>query len=758
MTLGRGQELAREQLAEIADRSAGALEIVREPYLTEQGSLAIHISIATRAYRREGGLAFRDRERMLLLVGADFPFRPPTLWFAHRRFAGTPHVQWGRYVCLYQSVDAEWRPADGMYGLMQRVDEWLAAAGAGALDPDDAPLHPPVAYTEASTKIVIRQNAPAADGALWVGRADLETVNPARRDLVGWASMADWDAVPVRGTPAVAILLSRPLPAEYPSNVNDLFKSIEAADVPFGTIWSALRLSAVLVPDGEPGHVVLGAPMRRRAAGEPLRQHLTVWELNADALAKVRAYVLSDNDADLRGKVAEWMVTASVGWCTVLEDRPEIVNRRDRGALVEAMAGRRVALLGCGALGSAVAETLVRAGVSRLRLLDNGIVRPGILVRQRFTDDDVGAGKAARLKARLDGLGLGCEIQIRQENLRSGVLDQVADLEPEFVIDATASRAIAHRLETELDDGRLGCPLITMSVSASAEHGSVAVKMPDCPGGPLAVERQAKLAALARDRAQPLVQAFWPDEPRKELFLPEPGCSSPTFTGSAADIDHHAGGLLNVGLRRAAELAPDAASMDLAAPPWSAMPASGARLLSYRLDGVETTVERVRRYRTFTTKAARTGMATEIRRIGRVKSSKCETGGLLFGEIDDSHGHIWIDSVSGPPPDSELSPERFLCGTAGTKALARRRLEGSGGSSRFIGIWHTHPVSRGRPSNEDLAAMVQLLRLQPHPPRQVAMLIIGFAERRPDPNLYLFHRDDFRFTRIDELPYDLGDG
>ena len=757
MTLSRGQELARDQLAEIADRSAGALEVVREPYLTEQGFLALHISIATRGYRREGGLAFRDRERMLLLIGAEFPFKPPTLWFAHRRFAGTPHVQWGRYVCLYQSVDAEWQPADGMYGLMQRVDEWLAAAGAGELDPVDAPLHPPVAYTEASTKVVIREDTPATDGGLWVGRADLETVNPQRRDLVGWASMADWDGVPVRGTPAVAILLNRPLPAEYPSNVNDLFKSIEGAGVPFGTIWSALRLSAVLVPDGEPGHVVLGAPMRRRAAGEPLRQHLTVWELDADALAKVRAYVLSDNDADLRGQVAKWMVTSKVGWCTVLEDRPEIVNRRDRGALVVAVAGRRVALLGCGALGSAVAETLVRAGVSRLRLLDNGIVTPGILVRQRFIDDDVGAGKAAQLKAHLDGIRLGCEIEISQENLRSAVLDRVADLEPELVIDATASRAVAHRIETELDDRRLGCPLVTMSVSASAQYGSVAVRMPDCPGGPLAVERQAKLSALASDRAQPLVQAFWPDEPTTTLFLPEPGCSSPTFTGSAADIDHHAGGLLNVAFRRAAELSPDAASMDLAAAPWSALPAGSARLLTYRLDGVETTVEHVRKYRTFTTRAARNAMATEIRRISRVESSKFETGGLLFGEIDDSHGRIWIDSVSGPPPDSELSPEHFLCGTAGTKALAKRRLETSGGSSRFIGIWHTHPVSRGRPSDEDMAAMVQLLHLQPHPPRQVAMLIIGFAERRPDPNLYLFHRDDFHVKRIGELPYDLGD-
>ena len=85
--------------------------------------------------------------------------------------------------------------------------------------------------------------------------------------------------------------------------------------------------------------------------------------------------------------------------------------------------------------------------------------------------------------------------------------------------------------------------------------------------------------------------------------------------------------------------------------------------------------------------------------------------------------------------------------------MAARRKVASGGTSRFIGIWHTHPVSRGRPSQEDLAAMVQLLHLQANPPRQVAMLIVGFAESRPDPNVYLFHRDDFSVFRAEDLPW-----
>ena len=758
MSLSRGQQLARDQLVDIAGRSAGALEIVAERDLDVQGYLRIEVSILTRGYRQAGGLAFHDRERMVVRIGESFPFQPASLDFSHGRFAGAPHVQWGRHVCLFQSVEAEWHPADGMYGFMTRVDDWLRAAGAGALDPDDAPLHPPIAYAEVSTRIVIRADAPDTGDALWIGRADLELVNAVRRDLIGWVPMKDWDVVPVQGTPAVAILLNAALPMEYPSSVNDLFTAIEAAGVPFGLILSALRLSAALVPAGEPGYVVLGAPMRRRAAGEPLRQHLTVWEMEADALERIRTYGCGDGEDGSVQRLAEWMVGAEVGWCVVLEHRSEIVNRRDRGALVETVAGRRVALLGCGALGSAVAESILRAGASRLRLLDRGVVRPGLLVRQRFADADIGRGKVAALKARLDDLGLECEIDVDTGDLRTEVLDRLVDLAPELVIDATASRAVARRLELELDEGRLGCPLVCMSVSAVADYGSVAVRMPDCPGGILAIERQTKLVALARDRSHPLVQAFWPDGAGGNHFLPEPGCSDPTFTGSAADIDHHAAGLLNVGLKRARDLAAYAASMDLVAPPWADVPANAKRLLSYELDGVEVTVEKNRGYRTFIACTASKAMATERCRIARVRSNKVETGGLLFGEIDDSHGRIWIDAATGPPSDSEQSSERFLCGTAGTAAMAEQHRETSGGSSRFIGIWHTHPVSRGRPSDEDMRAMVQLLHLQPYPPRQVVMLIIGFAERRPDPVTYLFHRDDFRVLRVEDLPCKVGDG
>jgi len=136
-------------------------------------------------------------------------------------------------------------------------------------------------------------------------------------------------------------------------------------------------------------------------------------------------------------------------------------------------------------------------------------------------------------------------------------------------------------------------------------------------------------------------------------------------------------------------------------------------------------------------------MTAELKRIARTRSNQIETGGLIFGEIDDAHQVIWVDSVSGSPPDSVASETQFLCGTAGTKELNAFKSVASRNSSRFIGIWHTHPISRGQPSQDDLRAMLELLHFQQYSPRQVVMLIVGYAATRREENYYLYRRNEF---------------
>lgn len=753
LELSSGQRLALGQLEDIATRSGGALEILGEG-VDEGAWVKVKLSLAMASYRSDGGLEFRDRERLHLLIYPDFPFLKPEIYFSHRRFIGKPHVQWGAYICLYQSIEAEYQPSDGLFGFFERVDQWMAAAGSGQLDPEDAPLHPPVAYTSSTTKFVIKADTPAdqPDQTFWIGRANLTQVRADRFDVVGWTHLDDWEEIDPAQPVAAAFILKQPLATEYPTKVYDLIKLVETAGLRFGTLWRMLRLFALLTPVDQPARMIFGAPMRRRAEGEPLKPHLTVWEIAAEPLAALRALIRSsDEDQASNDEVINWLATADLEWCYVMEDRPEIVLRRDGGALASTLAGKRVLLFGCGALGSAIAETVVRAGAASIRLIDNAYVKAGVLVRQRYGDADIGRPKANALKDRLDGLGLPCVVSTEVANLANQALARFTPDEWDIVIDASASVSVAHRIERELKDRALPLPLVSLSVSSAAQHGSVAVKMPGYGGGLHQIARQGKLAAFATSAQHPLTKAFWPAREDVKVFQPEPGCSAPTFIGSAADIDHHAAGLLNVGLRRIQSLTQDQASLDLVSAPWLDEDERLGGRLSYAFGGYARLSEQRHGYHVLRSDVAARGMAAELRRISRTRSDKVETGGLIFGEVDDSHQHIWIDSVSGPPADSQASASQFLCGTSGTKQLAAFRARASGQSSKFVGIWHTHPVSRGRPSEDDLNAMVELLHFQEFTPRQVVMLIVGFAATNPIENYYLFRRNEFTLISLEAL-------
>src|SRR5690606_23507699 len=93
------------------------------------------------------------------------------------------------------------------------------------------------------------------------------------------------------------------------------------------------------------------------------------------------------------------------------EDSQDRHSRQTRFAPIGAAGQGRirsatVVVMGVGALGSVIAEQLVRAGVGRLRLIDRDVVEPSNLQRQTlYPEADAAAGlpkaiaAAARLRA-----------------------------------------------------------------------------------------------------------------------------------------------------------------------------------------------------------------------------------------------------------------------------------------------------------------------------------------------------------------------
>ncbi len=344
-------------------------------------------------------MPLRPRERLTIGVPGRFPFAIPFVRTPHTRWAGTPHVQWGRQLCLYISPSAEWNPSDGMAGFIERLMLWLERAAAGELDAPGEPLHPPVAYPSGEAGLVVaRADAPRAEGGVpWLGAAVLRRIGDRRADLVGWRGLDEpWPHTSEQAQAAAgyadgvsgivlafAVMLPRPLAFEYPDNAAALVHALTPygidSEIVLGALGVVAGINRVLTapadgtvadPNGPPPlYLVVGTPARGVAGAAGRVTHLAVWRLPplAEQIARMvpERYSGSPELARLGREVLkigqDWLEAADTAWAVVYEARPEIVTSRDAATSASWLTGKRILVLGAGALGAPISEACVRA-------------------------------------------------------------------------------------------------------------------------------------------------------------------------------------------------------------------------------------------------------------------------------------------------------------------------------------------------------------------------------------------------------------
>jgi predicted acylesterase/phospholipase RssA len=744
--LTEGQQQALRELQAIVAAKPGAVELL--DYQESGGELIASIALDCRGWeRRPSGLPLRSRERFQVHVPGAFPFRPPSVDVPHLRWRKSSHVQWGRQLCVYRSVETEWNPSDGMFGFIDpRLTSWLQRAAKDELDPVGEPLHPPVAYESAGTPMIVpRVDTPAFSGDEWTGFAVLEpNAAGTRFDLVGWRSIdedLEFDRVQ-----ATAVLLSRPLPWEFPRLLKDVIRELEEQGYARQRLFRIMRLAAVLQPDGTPAYVVLGTPMRR--IEERRVQHLTVWRIPTELADVLRLSLPSESDSELMAELREevvgifdrWANVAPVEWCRVREDRPEATRRRDTGSPMQWWSGKTVELWGCGALGGRLAEHLVRAGVGRLVLRDYSSVAPGVLVRQNFEYDDVGAGKAKALAARLLRIRPSLDVSVDTKDvLADGSLGKEWAADMDVLIDATASAGVSKRLERLRRTHRNErTAIVACVVGHHAINGMIVTSPPGATGGPADTIRKAKLLASAKLRLRDFAEEFWPVPPRTDLFEPEPGCSNPTFTGSDAELGALASTMLLAATQHLVGCRDGAGVTFVELPGLSEERPGRTESVEFTNDTV--LPDQINGYEVRFAAAAIAEIRAWSNRAERLTDGS-ETGGLLFGERDDAIGVLWVSHVLGPPPDSRASAAGFVCGRAGVDDAASMFRERSRYSSLPVGLWHTHPDSDPRPSPTDNDGMEQVVHDRGRPlPRQL-LLIVGGSGAQRTVAAYVYDRD-----------------
>ncbi|MEU3626692.1 hypothetical protein BS329_35885 [Amycolatopsis coloradensis] len=740
-------ELAAAQLTDLEALSGGALEVLDRPGGNGGAGGRFVISIDTGVSGAGAGVRVRARERFRILVPETFPYEPPSVLAEHRRWAGSRHVQQSSLLCLYAAPSVEWVPADGMRGLLDRLLTWLEHAAAGTLDPDSRPLHPPVAYPTAPGCAVVEPNL--GDRAPWSRGTDSGVVRQFawcvrdvdRVDVLAWltedqvvdrANSEGASPTNPQGKPyffALNVLLTDELGWEYPNTAAELAEGLSQAGYPREALlgdlaWTSqanqvLRFRAANT-DKDPVVMLLGTPSRR-TSGSARLAHLVAWKLDqfgeniTGLLARRPGTFTKKTDEQLQAAARGWLGTADVQWMPVFDQRTEITQRRDDQTATSTLRRARVLVLGCGALGAPVAEYCVRAGARSVTVLDRGVVTPGILVRQPYSDGDIGHHKAVVLAGRLNAItrkGTACSV------VNNAIKFVLNDLDPtafDLIVDATAdsgTRAAIERVRRPLPAARGPWPpTVTMIIGHQADLGLVTVARSGATGTGHDILRRVLLRSRRTDLPewQDVIADFFPNPPRSGMFFPEPGCSEPTFVGSAADVTALAAALFTAAVQDLAAEPTGEETMSAIAvrrPCLTDARQSAVKALSWPNDVVRT--DPGIGYDVRISAEAMAEIRAEVRRGGRVRGRDVETGGMLLGAIDESTGVVSVDLATGPSPDSTLSSAYFDHGTAGTQELVDHHTRRTGGITGFLGIWHTHPCGVAAPSPTDLAGMAAL--------------------------------------------------
>lgn len=344
---------------------------------------------------------------------------------------------------------------------VERALDWLRAAATGQLqasgDPFETPWWP-AATSKVHRALRIVHDESSRDFDVWSGRsgetgqATIGVVPGIDKALVVGAFMdangstfRRWTGRPLKPStdrPACWWLWPSPIvlpPWHAPGTWGDLRRAGKAIGV---DVDAVLRRLAHERPGSKAELILLlGYPMPARNGAAPT-------EVRWDALAFPRL-------APGRGNPQPGFRPNARGWWErdrrgALADRAELAHLttenwnadrlQARGRLPAPVRDARVAIVGVGAVGSMVAELLVRAGVGTLALIDGDIVSAGNACRHVSTLADIGEFKVNALANRLQQISPHVSVTAVPTGLPEAVDAMTTLLEPfDVIIDCTAS-------------------------------------------------------------------------------------------------------------------------------------------------------------------------------------------------------------------------------------------------------------------------------------------------------------------------------
>jgi ThiF family len=388
--------------------------------------------------------------------------------FPHQRFNDVNKEQGWRNgrICLTRPSqalgrigddDESYDPAGRMRWNVERALEWLRDAAQGQLEHAGDPFELPDFLDAENSEDTVAFQEDGTSFAFWESNRNrfgvVELLSSPRVHLAQSFQTAggsplrsvEWGAIGThagqRTLGAWILVNAIPVapPWQAPQTLDELRSMLSALGVDADDVLLKLaERHRKAFRSGGRCLLLLGFPIPPKVGQAPARIH---WQaLRLPALSSERSPGFRPNAKSLRLRDEKFVLnrTARLDWRR--SENWSEDNLTTRGSLEARLRAGRVAIIGAGALGSPIADLLVRGGCNDLALFDDDVFRAGNGVRHVLVMDSVGESKARELAARLNLVRPSVRAQAvaaRVPRTRDDKLKLLA--QARLVIDATGS-------------------------------------------------------------------------------------------------------------------------------------------------------------------------------------------------------------------------------------------------------------------------------------------------------------------------------
>jgi hypothetical protein len=596
------------------------------------------------------------------------------------------------YLEPYDELNLHWTP----HLFVERMRSWLAKTADGTLHPEEQALEPlvfqPYGTLVVPRDLVSSKEAPlelyvvrAVDGtekrSIWIAERSQARDDPKREFVAACFECPPQTHGLIRSAPGDLVELQQflsPTGLDIVTEVrnlvatwkqNELFHNVETAKL----------------------FLILSLPKRRKESGDV--------EV-VDRLAFLCDCTLKELDErletfqvthDYSGPIAiPESVTERANIALLAFDVTEEFSP-ERAAELSAATGdsRSFCLLGAGAVGGQIIDTLLRSGFGTWTVIDNDRLLPHNLARHRLTGFFVGQRKASAIANLLNNL-------FGREAVTALSVDVLRPGDKRETLDAATGNA------TAICDCTASVP-VARAIAAGEVKGRRAISIFLNPSGDALVVLAED--ACRRCRLDWLEMQYYREVALNPKLLGHLRTASTTrYSNSCRDITARISQeSINLFAGIGSRAFRDAVSYDDALISiWEVDSASQVRRLEITPEPLV---------------AANVGdwsVCTDNHLLHSIHTFRQlrlpnETGGVLLGSYDMQRRNIYIAAMLPSPPDSEEWPTSYKRGSAGLAAAVADIADRTLLNLEYVGEWHSHPTGAGTDmSDTDKIAMKEI--------------------------------------------------